>query len=135
MHTPPRQRPRIVPPRPMTVAIDDQHGLPLGYGVIADASEAGACVWTDSQLEPGGRLVLRISFAHPAEVHEVAARVVWAGEGEDASGAPLRRYGLLWHDSSSACVLRLRHLACEASGEKRSGSHSAARLSPAFDVP
>jgi hypothetical protein len=102
---------RIVPPRPIRVRIDDENGLPLGYGVIPSVSEGGACIWTDSQLEPGGRLVLRISFAHPAEVHEVTARVVRTGEGEDPSGAPMRRYGLMWRDYSSARELRLRHRA------------------------
>jgi len=135
LHTPPRQRTRIVPPRPITVGIDDENGLPLGHGVIPNVSEAGACVWTDSQLAPGGRLVLRISFVHPAEVHEVAARVVWTGGGEDPSGASMRRYGLQWQDSSSAYVLRLRHLAREASGERRTGSHSAVKPSPGLDVP
>jgi hypothetical protein len=119
----------------MTVGIDDENGLPLGYGVIPNVSEVGACIWTDSHLAPGGRLVLRISFAHPAEVHEVAARVVWTGEGADSSGAPMWRYGLMWHDFSSACVLRLRHLAREAFGERRTGSHSAVTPSPGLDVP
>jgi hypothetical protein len=137
---------RIVPPRPITVGIDDESGLPLGYGVIPNVSEAGACVWTDSQLEPGGRLVLRISFARPAEVHEVAARIVWTSEGNDPTGAPMRCYGLLWQDFSSACEMRLRHLAraiVEAAkggnayvqpfGERRTGSHSALKSSPGHD--
>ena len=114
----------------MTVGIDDENGLPLGYGVIPNVSEAGACVWTDSHLAPGERLVLRVSFAHPAEVHAVAARVVWTSEGADSSGAPIWRYGLLWHDFSSACAVRLRHLAREAFGERRTGSHSAVTQPP-----
>jgi len=119
LHTPPRTCARIVPPNPITVGIDDEIGLPLGYGVIANVSEAGACVWTDGRLDPGARLVLRISFPCPAEVHEVAARVVWGDEGEDLAGAPMRQYGLRWHEPSSACVLRLRHLALHVSGERR----------------
>ena len=135
MHTPPRQRVRIVPPRPLTVGIDDENGLRLGYGVIPNVSEAGACVWTDSQLAPGRLLTLRISFAHPAEVHEVAARVVWTGDREYPSGSSMRRYGLQWQDSSSAYVLRLRHLAGVASGERRTGSHPAVKPSSGPDVP
>jgi PilZ domain len=129
MLTPPKRRRRFVPPRPITVGIDDENGLPLGYGVIPNVSEAGACVRTDSQLDPGGQLVLRIRFAHRAKVHEVAARVVWTGEAEDPSGAPMRRYGLLWHHLPSACALRLRHLAHEAS-KRRTGSHAAVKASP-----
>ena len=119
MHTPPRQRARVVPPSPITVAIDDENGLPLGYGVIANVSDAGACIWTNGQLDPGARLSLRVSFAQPAEVHDVAAIVVWGDEGEARSGEPMHRYGLRWHDASSACVLRLRHLALRASGERQ----------------
>lgn len=120
-----RQLRRIIPPRPMTVGIDDENRLPLGYGVIPNVSEVGGCLWTDSHLALATRLVLRISFAHPAEVHEVAAQVVWTSEGVDSSGAPMRRYGLIWDDSSSACVQRLRHLAREAFGERRTGPHPA----------
>jgi Tfp pilus assembly protein PilZ len=124
MLTPPKRRRRFVPPRPITVGIDDDNGLPLGYGVIPNVSEAGACVRTDRQLAPGGQLVLRIKFAQQAKVHEVAARVVWTGAAEDASGAPTRRYGLLWHHLPSGCALRLRHLAHEASSKRRTGSHA-----------
>jgi hypothetical protein len=116
LQIPPRKRARIVPPNPITVAIDDENGLPLGYGVIANVSDAGACIWTDGRLDPGTRLSLRVSFAQPAEVHDVAAQVVWGAEGEDAAEGPTRRYGLRWHDASSACVRRLRHLALRAPG-------------------
>jgi Tfp pilus assembly protein PilZ len=130
MHTPPRQRARIVPPDPITVAIDDENGLPLAYGVIANVSESGACVWTDGRLEPGARLVLRISFPRPPEVHEVAARVVWGDEGEDRSGARMQRYGVQWHEVTSACVQRLRDLALQAPGERRTGAYRTLKPAP-----
>jgi hypothetical protein len=119
LNNPTRQRARIVPPSPITVAIDDENSLPLGYGVIANVSDAGGCIWTDSRLEPGARLGLRVSFAHPSEVHEVAAQVVWGDDGEDREGCRMHRYGLLWKDASSACVRRLRDLALGAPGERR----------------
>ncbi len=122
MHTPPRARARIVPPSPITVAIDDENALPLGYGVIANVSESGACVWTDGALDPGAALSLRVSFAQPSEVHEVAATVVWGDDGEDRAGHRMHRYGLRWHDASSSCVLRLRQLALRASGEYKTPS-------------
>ena len=118
MSNPTRQRARIVPPDPITVAIDDENGLPLGYGVIANISDAGGCILTDGRLEPGSRLSLRVSFSHPPEVHEAAALVVWGDEGEDRAGCRMDRYGLRWKDASSACVRRLRELALEASGER-----------------
>ena len=111
-----------MPPNPITVAIDDENSLPVGYGVIANVSESGACVWTDGALDPGARLSLRVSFAQPAEVHDVAAVVVWGDEGEDRSGNRMQRYGLRWYDPSSACVQRLRQLAMRASGEYKTPS-------------
>ena len=135
MHTPPRARARIVPPSPITVAIDDENALPLGYGVIANVSESGACVWTDGALDPGAALSLRVSFAQPSEVHEVAASVVWGDEGEDRAGHPMQRYGLRWQDASASCVLRLRHLALRASGESRTPSRGTGHVpsaSPPF---
>jgi hypothetical protein len=119
LDNPTRQRARIVPPSPITVAIDDENALPLGYGVIANVSDAGSCIWTDTRLEPGARLSLRVSFPHPAEVHEAAALVVWGDEGEDRAGTRMLRYGLRWKDASSACVRRLREVALGASGERR----------------
>ena len=119
MQNPTRQRARIVPPNPITVAIDDENGLPLGYGVVANVSDAGGCVWTDSRLEPGARLSLRVSFPRPAEVHEAAALVVWGDEGDDRAGCRMHRYGLRWSDASSSCVRRLREVALAASGERR----------------
>ena len=119
MSNPTRQRARIVPPNPITVAIDDENALPLGYGVIANVSDAGGCIWTDSVLDPGARLGLRVSFLHPSEVHEAAALVVWGDEGEDREGCRMHRYGLRWQDASSSCVRRLRELALGVSGERR----------------
>jgi len=136
LYTRPRQRQRIVAPRPITVGIDDENGLPLGYGVIANVSEAGACVWTNSHLEPAGRLVLRVRFGQPAAVQEVAARVVWTREDDDPlGGAPMRRFGLQWQDFSSAYVPRLLHLVREASGERRTGSHSAVKPPHGLNAP
>jgi PilZ domain len=123
MHVPPRQRARIVPPNPITVGFDDENGLPLGYGVIANVSDAGGCIWTDGRLEPGARLSLRVSFAQPPEVHHVAAMVVWADESQAHPGGPIHRYGLRWQDASSACVKRLHALAMRANG---------GRFTPAF---
>jgi hypothetical protein len=68
-------------------------------------------MWTSSPIEHDARLVLRISFASPAEVHDVAARVVWTRRGGDAVGGPIFRYGLEWEGPSPASLLRLRLLA------------------------
>jgi hypothetical protein len=117
LHTPPRLRARIIPASPITTAIEDETGVNLAYGVLANVSETGACIWTDGLLEPGLSLRLRISFANPPEVHEVAARVVWGDTSQAGAEMPLRRYGLEWCDASPACVQRIRDLAVRSSAE------------------
>ena len=118
MHTPSRQGARVVPPTPITVAIDDQEtGLCLCYGVIANVSESGACVWTNGLLATGSKLVLRVSFAHPPEVHEITGLVVWenTAAAESAPMVPgLRRFGVEWLEASQTCIERLRQVAFRA---------------------
>ena len=60
-----RLTPRIVPPNPISVSVERKGGALIAYGLIADISGNGACVWTDSHLEVGATLRFRISFAHP----------------------------------------------------------------------
>ena len=49
-----RLTPRIVPPNPISVAVERKGGPLVAYGLIADISGNGACVWTDGHLEVGG---------------------------------------------------------------------------------
>jgi hypothetical protein len=121
LQTPTRGRMRIVPQSPITVAVEDGSGCTVAYGVIANLSESGACLWTDGPLEPGATLSLRVSFAHPPEVHEVDAVVVWADNVEGGVEAAARRFGVQWQDASSSCVLRIRHLS-ETPKRERTGS-------------
>jgi hypothetical protein len=96
--------------------MDDVLGVPLGYGVIANISETGACVWTNQELDPGMRLSLRVSFANPPEVHEITGDVVWTDDnaGGGFFHAGVRRYGVEWRDATSSCVRRVRELALRA---------------------
>jgi hypothetical protein len=116
VYTPPRRLARIVPPSPMTVAIEDEAGLHLCYGVIANVSESGACVWTDGLLATSSRLLLRVSFGRLSEVHEIGGLVVWEGVENGARGAAMRRFGIEWREASAPCVSRLRELALQATG-------------------
>jgi hypothetical protein len=112
---PQRLTPRIVPPSPITVAVEQRNGPPVAYGVVADISRTGACVWTDSHLAVGATMGFRISFAEPPEVHELLGRVVW-----DRAALPERgrlnaaRCGVQWLDATRACRVRLRDLAQRA---------------------
>jgi Tfp pilus assembly protein PilZ len=105
---------RIVPPSPITVAIEDDTGDSVAYGVIADISGNGACVWTDADLAVGATLLLRISFAEPPDVHEVVGEVVWNEPASDADGRGGRRCGVEWQHATRACRERLRELAGRA---------------------
>jgi hypothetical protein len=114
----------------MTVAIEDESGLPICYGVIANVSESGACVWTDGILATSSRLFLRVSFAHLSEVHEIEGVVVWEGAENGVRGAAMRRFGVEWRDASASCVARLRELALRESRGPMTPGNPLAALPP-----
>jgi hypothetical protein len=110
-----RLTPRIVPPDPITVAIERNNGAVVAYGVVADISGTGACVWTDQHLDIGSTLRFRISFAQPPEVHELVGTVVWDRRALPERGRPnAARCGVTWRGSTQACRVRLRDLAQRA---------------------
>ncbi len=106
----PRRHPRIVPDSPLTVAIENDRGVCLGYGVVANVSLAGACVLTSAALPVGARLSFTLSFSRPAEIHQVEGTVVWDGAGETSGPNPAHRLGVAWQDTPSGCEERLRGL-------------------------
>lgn len=99
-----RETVRIVPRRPITVAIQDGDA-PFAYGVVANISEGGACIWTDVSLEPGHDVRLRLSFPRGSQPVDARGVVVWCEPGSDQ---PSRRYGVQWQDRSAARLSRLR---------------------------
>ena len=109
-----RHSPRIVPPAPITVAIEEEGGPLVAYGVIADISGSGACVWTDAHLAIGSTLQFRISFAHPPEVHELVGSVVWVRDARDRMRNSAYQCGIEWLGATQACRIRLRALAQRA---------------------
>ena len=105
-----RNTARIVPARPITVAIAENDGRAVAYGVLANLSDGGACLWTDGFLRVGMHLRLQISFAHPAEMHEATGLVVW-GQMCRATEGETRKYGLEWRGTAVQSRKRLRDLA------------------------
>jgi uncharacterized protein (TIGR02266 family) len=99
-----REAVRIVPRSPITVAIQDG-GVPFAYGVVANISEGGACIWTDVSLEPGHDVDLRLSFPRGSQPLDARGVVVWCEPRGDESS---RRYGLQWRDRSPARMARLK---------------------------
>ena len=96
---------RVVPRKAVTVAIEGQDG-PDAYGVVANISDGGVCVWTDGAYQIGETLVLRLSFAREPEPLQAAGRIVWSERNPDEKGA--RRYGLQWAHTSGPQHARLR---------------------------
>jgi hypothetical protein len=111
---PRRLTPRIVPPSPITLAIEDEKGETVAYGVVADISGAGACVWTDAALAVGQTLSFRISFAEPPDVQELLGVVVWTEESRQSESCRTRRSGIEWLGATRACRERLREMAGRA---------------------
>jgi hypothetical protein len=91
----PRTVRRLVPRQSATVAVyrGDQQ---VGYGILANVSEAGACIVTDALVAPGTDLRLKLSFYQQPRLFETIARVVWSREASAADGAfaGLRLHGL-----------------------------------------
>jgi hypothetical protein len=92
---------RIVPRSPITVAIQEGD-VPKAYGVVANISEAGACIWTDAGLDAGRPVKLRLSFPKGSQPVDAEGVVVW---GDSGSGT--RCFGLQWTDQSAARLARL----------------------------
>ncbi len=130
MHTPVRRRTRIVPQSPITVAIDDVKGLSLCYGVVANISDAGACVWTNGALPSGTELLFRVSFANPPEVHELRGVVVWEREDDGSLGQGTRRFGVEWRDATCSCAKRLHDLATGVEEELLTPSQALRAIKP-----
>lgn len=75
---PVRHSPRIQPPCQIVVAIAEDDGRELAYGVVVDISRTGGCVGTDLLLPRGAPLRLRMSLSYPPEVHTLEGEVTWA---------------------------------------------------------
>jgi len=85
---------RIVPRRPITVALQ-KDGAPFAYGVVANISAGGACIWTNARLDPGRSVGLLLSFQRGSEPLDAEGVVVWGGAEREPSTQGLR-YGLQW---------------------------------------
>ena len=85
---------RIVPRNPITVALQEA-STPFAYGVVANISEGGACIWTNARLERGRNVALRLSFPRGSQPIDAEGLVVWVRPNAEG-GAESVRYGLQW---------------------------------------
>ncbi len=83
---------RFVPNRSVTVAFEGRDNT-RAYGVVANISEGGACVWSDAHLKAGERVRLAVSFARSSRPVPAEAQVVWTGPGSKPGAS---RYGVRW---------------------------------------
>ena len=98
---------RVTPRSAVTVAIENQ-GFPMVYGVVANISESGACLWTSGAFAVGENLVIRLSFPHEPQPLQAAGRVVWEDGQRDEKGA--MRLGLRWSHATGPAHLHLKQL-------------------------
>lgn len=75
---------RRLAPRYSTTAAVYRDDLQIGYGVVTNVSESGACIVTDAALAQGSDLKLKLSFYRVPRLFETAARVVWSRDAPEA---------------------------------------------------
>lgn len=107
----PRTIRRMEPKHAATAAVfrDSQQ---LAYGVVTNLSVTGACIVTDSRLEPGSNVELKFSFYQQASLYELPARVVWnrRGGAREKGFEGLQLHGVQFTLSSALQKSRLHTL-------------------------
>jgi Tfp pilus assembly protein PilZ len=83
---------RFVPRGSVTVAFENGKSA-VAYGVIANLSRGGACVWTNAGVEVGQEVALSLSFACDTLPIPTEGRVVWTAPLNGHSG---RSCGVQW---------------------------------------
>jgi Tfp pilus assembly protein PilZ len=104
---------RVVPSKPVTVALENQ-SRPVAYGVVTNISSRGGCVLTAARFDVGEEIRLTLSFFQEPEPIETPGYIVWTGLGPQGTV----RYGLKF-DTTFDVQVRLRdlidHVVSEAS--------------------
>ena len=109
-----RHAPRIEPPSPTTVAIEDDGGVVHAYGIVSDVSKTGGCFCTNALLKAGITVHVRLSFSSPSEVHTLACTVVWTRPDPTSPRGTGYRCGVTWIGASYDLRERLRQLVNQA---------------------
>ncbi len=84
---------RLIPRRPVPVEILTIDSV-TAPGMLANISDLGACVWTQSAFSTGDVVVLRLAFSGETQPFQAAGRVVWS-DRPSAAGS-LYRCALRW---------------------------------------
>jgi len=107
----PRTIRRLEPRHAATAAVfwDSEQ---LAYGVVTNVSVTGACIVTDSPLNPGSDVDLKLSFYQQSSLYELGARVVWnrRGGAREEGFEGLQLHGVRFMLSSALQKSRLHTL-------------------------
>ena len=82
-------------------------GTPFAYGVVANISDGGACIWTNADLEAGRSVSLRLSFTRGSQPLDEEGVVVWGEPPGPGAGV---RYGLQWSGQTADRKQRLARM-------------------------
>jgi hypothetical protein len=98
---------RAVPSTSVTVALLEDN-VPIAYGVVRDLSEVGACIMTDTALEPGANFQFRMSF-FGGEILEAMARIIWSESPQPGTTSEIP-HGVEFTDIGDSHRANLRHI-------------------------
>lgn len=82
MHGAAREVDRFVPVGTVSAILVSDTGF-LGYGVVSNISEKGACLITNTTIEPHQKIRVQFTGHRGDELFQVPANVVWSAEGMD----------------------------------------------------
>ena len=103
---------RRMEPKHAATAVVFRDSEQLAYGVVTNLSVTGACIVTDSRLEPGSNVSLKLSLYQQPSLYELAARVVWnrRGGAREKGFEGLQLHGLQFTLASALQKSRLHAL-------------------------
>jgi hypothetical protein len=73
---------RFVPLETISAALLEDDRV-VAHGIVSNISERGACLITNTPLEPGRTVKIQLRTKGRTELFDAEARVVWSGEGLD----------------------------------------------------
>jgi hypothetical protein len=93
---------RFVPVEPVSAVLLVNESF-LGYGVVSNISERGACLITNIMIEPQHKIRVKFTDGQRREFFQAQAQVVWSGEGMDPNSEIVGvTVGITFHDLSDA---------------------------------
>ena len=75
---------RYIPLESISVALLEDDRI-VAHGIVSNISERSACLITNTPIEPGRAVRIKLRRNGRTEFFETEARVVWSGEGLDPS--------------------------------------------------